>query len=75
MNNPYKEPSIDPIVMLIQQPIIPVKDPINNIRSKSPSPIPSIFRKRLKILLMVHKKTYPNSAPVILSVNDNGRSP
>jgi hypothetical protein len=56
VHTPYTEPSNDPMVILIQQPIIPVKDPINKRRSKSPSPIPSMLRKYLKILLMKNKK-------------------
>lgn len=53
--SPYKEPRIEPIVTLIQHPIIPVNDPINKRRSKSPSPIPSLLRKYLKILFTIYK--------------------
>lgn len=61
--------------MLIQHPATPVNDPINKIRSKSPSPIPFILRKYLKILLIMYKKEYPKNAPKIDSVNDNGNNP
>ena len=70
--SPYKEPRIDPMVILIQHPIMPVNDPMNKRRSKSPSPIPSILRKYLKILLIINKKEYPKIAPEILSISDRG---
>jgi|SRR5579863_1570930 len=60
------------MVILIQHPIMPVNDPMNKRRSKSPSPIPSMFRKYLKILLIINKKEYPKIAPEILSINDSG---
>lgn len=74
-NNPYTDPRIDPIVILIQQPIIPVNDPIKRIRSKSPSPMPFILRIYLKMLLIENKKKYPNNAPEMLPINDNGNNP
>jgi hypothetical protein len=75
IKNPYNEPSIDPIVTLAQHPTMPVNEPINKRRSKSPSPIPSTLRKYLKIRLIINKKEYPNNAPEILSIKDNGSKP
>ena len=72
VKSPYKDPKIDAIVILIQHPIIPVNDPISNMRSKSPSPIPFLLRKYLNMELILNKKKYPNSAPKMLSLRDNG---
>jgi|GEM_PF-4171214 len=64
--SPAKDAVSDPISTVIQQPIIPVNDPMKASRSRSPSPIPCFFVAAVKSRPVIQKKVYPAIAPMAL---------